>query len=139
MAQYIDIYLDHDDKNKSNPGLYSIIEYIGRKESKLGESLSRKQAYRAGKKYINSRLKKWNKTAIERLVKATNKKVACDYSCKQTKFVWKIHNRKARKIMKTIHDILVRYNDPEVYAVFATIWGASTMARTLLVFPIILG
>lgn len=121
MGQYIDVYMDYEERYQSNPGLYSIIEYIGRKESKNGNSLSRDQAYKAGKSYVNSRLKKWHKTAIDRLVKATKKAVECDYSDKQTKHIWKIHKNKAKKIFKVIHDILARYDDAEVQAVFTVI------------------
>ncbi len=121
MAQYIYVYMDNEGKNFKNKGLYDIIVFIGeQKLNKQGEKVT-KEAYKAGKKAINSRLNKWHLTAIERLVVADKTKHTFDYDQKTVKPIWKIHRSKAQKIFKAIHCILNQYDNPEISNLFKTI------------------
>ena len=128
MAQYIPIYLDDEKCNYKNKGLYHIIAYIG-KQSYGEKNVSPKEAYKRGKKVINSKLKKWHLTTIERLVVADQKKYAFNYNQKTVKPVWKIHRAKAQKVFEVIHVILYKLNNNEMRALFNDIYkkyGMST-------------
>lgn len=121
MSQYVELFLDNLPENKKNIGLRMIIAFIGQKENKRDGVLDEQKAYKAGKRFVNARLHKWNSTAIERLVNSKSKRIVCDAENKIIKFIWKIHNRKAKKIFKAINDILTRYDDDEVRALFIKI------------------
>lgn len=118
MAQYIDVYMDNEKNNYKNKGLYNIIVFIGEQSYKGTNNLSRKEAYKRGKKIINSRLHKWNMTTINRLVSADRKKFTYNYDQKATKPVWKIHRRKAQNVFSVIRRILNRYKNYEVIEAF---------------------
>ena len=124
MAQYIYVYMDSEEKNYKNKGLYDIIVFIGEQKINKQGDLVTKEAYKAGKKAINSLLNKWHLTAIERLVVADKTKYAFNYDQKTVKPVWKIHRSKAKKIFKAIHCILNKYNNPEVSNLFKTIFNS---------------
>lgn len=100
MPQYIDVFLDDEERYYTNKGLRKIIEYIGRQEHKDKSSLSSDKAYSLGKKSINSRLKKWHKKAIDRLVRAEKYEFKYNYDQVSGKPVWKIHKNKAKKYSK---------------------------------------
>ena len=130
MSQYIPIFMDDVKENYSinfdpnsnyqNFGLYDIIAYIGEKSHKRRNNavVSKDEYYKIGKKYINSKLHKWNLTAIEKLVRADKKSIICNYDERQLKIVWKIHKYKAQKIFKVIFEILQEYNNPEIIQLF---------------------
>lgn len=118
MAQYIPVYMDDGKDNYKNKGLYDIIVFIGEKSSNGKKELSRENAYKKGKKVINSRLNKWHLTAIERLVIADREKFAFDYEQKTTKPLWKIHRNKAKNIFIVIRCILRKYKNSEVLDLF---------------------
>lgn len=121
MAQYIYVYMDGESKNFKNKGLYDIIVFIGEQKIKEQEDKTIKDAYKVGKKAINSRLHKWHSTAIERLVVADKIKYAFNYDKKTIKPIWKIHRNKAKRIFNTIHCILRKYNNPDISNLFDTI------------------
>lgn len=118
MAQYIIVYMDGEQKNYHNNGLYDIIKYIGTHSKPDKSTLSREAAYRQGKRVINSRLHKWHLTALERLVKSDKKKYSFNYDQNTTKPVWKIHRIKAKRIFRVIRSILNSHNDPDIIALF---------------------
>ena len=121
MAQYIPVYMDNEKCNYKNKGLYHIIAFIG-KQDYGNKKVSTKDAYKRGKKKINSKLKKWNLTTIEKLVTADKKKYAFNYNQKTTKPVWKIHRIKAQKVFGVIHDFLKKLNNAEMNALFNDIY-----------------
>jgi len=117
MAQYIPVYMDNEKKNYHNKGLYDIIVFIG-EHSKNGAKLSRKEAYKRGKRIINSRLHKWHSSAIAHLVVADKKEYAFSYDQITTKPIWRIHRSKAVKIFNAIYWILQGYKDIERIRIF---------------------
>lgn len=122
MAQYIPIYMDDEKHNYKNKGLYDIISFIGEQAYNEKEDSSPKDAYKKGKKVINSKLKKWHLTTIEKLVMADRKKYVFNYDQKTVKPVWKIHRVKAQKVFRVIHGILRKLNDDEMNALFNDIY-----------------
>ena len=128
MPQYIPVYMDNEKRNYENKGLYHIIAFIG-EQSYGDKKISSKDAYKRGKKIINSKLKKGHLTTIEKLVIADKKKYAYNYGQKTTKPVWKIHRIKAQKVFRVIHGILGKLNNTEMNALFNDIYkqyGLST-------------
>ena len=131
MAQYIRVYMDNEVNNYKNRGLYDIIAFIGEKSYTGKAKLTNGEAYKKGKKIINSRLNKWSLTAIEKLVVADRKKYTFNYDEKSVKPVWKIHKIKASKIFSVIHNILSKYKNAEIIQLFNDIckkYGFSTGA-----------
>jgi hypothetical protein len=117
MAQYISVYLDDEKRNYNNKGLYHIVAFIG-KQSYGEKKVSDKEAYKKGKKVINSKLRKRHLTTIEKLVVADRKKYVFNYDQKTVKPVWKIHRVKARKVFGVIHDILRKLDNSEINILF---------------------
>lgn len=109
--------MDNEEAFFKNNGLYDIVAFIGQKSSNK-KNLSSRDAYKAGKKAINSRLNKWHMTALERLVIADQKTYALNYEDKNTIPVWKIHRNKAKKVFKAIRDILDENALSDVIALF---------------------
>ena len=120
MSQYIPIYMDNEENNYHNKGLYDIIEFIG-KQSKRGKNLSGEEAYNQGKKIINSRLNKRHLTAIKCPVNAKKIENAFNYDQTTEKPLWKIHRRKAAKIFNAINWILKNYDSAEIIMLFNSI------------------
>ena len=118
MAQYIDVYMDNEKNNYKNKGLYDIVVFIGEQSYNGTKDLSRKEAYKRGKKIINSRLRKWHMTTINRLVSADRKNYTFNYYQKATKPVWKIHRRKAQKVFSAIRKILKGHKNNTVIDAF---------------------
>ena len=118
MGQYISVYMDGKKSNFKNKGLYDIITFIGEKSYSGEHELSTKDAYKRGKKLINSKLHKWHKTTINNLVTAVSKKYYFNYDQKTVKPLWKIHRRKAKKVFSVIHSLLKKYKNNEVLKLF---------------------
>ena len=121
MPQYIPVYMDNEKCNYRNNGLYNIIAFIGER-SYGNKKVSTKDAYKRGKKIINSKLKKWHLNTIEKLVVADKKTYAFNYDQKSTKPVWKIHRNKAKKVFGVIHSILGKLNNAEMNKLFNDIY-----------------
>ena len=120
MAQYIPVYMDDEERNYKNKGLYDIIAFIGNQGMDENKS-SEKEAYRRGKKIINSKLHKWHSVAIERLVTSEKKKYPYNGDRHEHKSLWKIHKRKAKKIFDQIYCIIAKYNNDEINKIFDTV------------------
>lgn len=121
MAQYISVLLDGEQEHFNNLGLYEVIEYIGRREYANKPNLTSKEAYKLGRKVINSRLHKHHLVAIDRLVKAGSLKYTFDYDSKTTKAEWKMHKLKAKGIFRVIYYILRRYDSCDIFSLYETI------------------
>lgn len=130
MAQYIPVYMDDEKCNYKNKGLYYIVAFIG-EQSYGDKKVSSKEAYKKGKKVINSKLKKWHLTTIEKLVVADRKKYAFDYDQKTNKPVWKIHRVKAKKVFGVIHGILEKLNNAEINALFENIYKKYSLSTAI--------
>lgn len=121
MGQYISVYMDAEDDNYKNQGLYEIIAFIGKKSYDGEKHLSLEEAYKRGKRIINSKLKKWHLTTIERLVIADSKMYNLNYTKVTDTPIWKIHRRKAKKVFNVIYSLLKKYNNSETLNLFQTI------------------
>lgn len=128
MAQYIPVYMDSEKCNFKNKGLYDIIVFIGEKSYTGKKDLSRKDAYKRGKKIINSKLHKWHMTTINRLVAADKEKFAFNYEQKATKPIWRIHRNKAKKVFSVIRSILKKYKNSKVLKTFDEICKKYSLA-----------
>lgn len=118
MAQYIHVYMDNEKDNYKSKGLRDIIVFIGEQSNKGKKDLSQKDAYKRGKKIINSRLRKWHMTTINRLVSADKGKLPLNYDQKVSKPIWKIHRSKAQKVFSAIRNILKGYKNSKVLETF---------------------
>lgn len=120
---YYPIYLDASDYNKINSGLYRIISEIGRfkVELKPGQSESMEQHFTNGLNYLNKRLNKCHKTAINHLVFA--ERCVCNYDeiNRTIKYRWKFHRTKAVSILQLIHQLLESMNRNEISKLFSEV------------------
>lgn len=121
MGQYISVYMDDEDDNYKNQGLYEVIAFIGKKSYDGEKHLYLEEAYKRGKKIVNSKLKKWHLTTIEKLVIADSKMFNYNYTRVTDRPVWKIHRRKAKKVFDVIYSLLIKYNNLETLNLFETI------------------
>lgn len=119
MSQYIFVYMDGENKNYKNKGLYDIIVFIGCVFAK--DSLSDVEAYKKGKRIINSKLNKRHMTTIERLVAADKKRFTVDYDDAVFKAIWKIHRRKAKNVFEVINEILSKCDNVDIKNLFIEI------------------
>lgn len=118
MGQYISVYMDDKISNFKNKGLYDIIAFIGEKSYSGEHELSANDAYKRGKKLINSKLHKWHKTTINNLVTAVKKQYSFNYEQKTVKPLWKIHRHKAKKVFSVIYSLLKKYKDKGMLKLF---------------------
>ena len=122
---YYSIYLDASEYNRINTGLYIIISEIGkhRVKTKSGQPESEEQHFKNGLNYLNRRLNKFHKTALNHLVFANL--CLCEYpSINPTvKYQWKFHRTKSIQILKLIHQQLESLGNEYTLKLFASIYS----------------